>query len=104
MLRVFILLGFMVLSACAYSPTGALVSVPTMPVSTGSVVSAGSATQATKEGEASCWNILGIAAFGDCSIEKAKKNGGITEVITVDQENLGIIGLVYRAKTVVKGN
>lgn len=98
MLRVFILLGFMVLSACAYGPTNALVSVPTTPVS------AGSGKEATKQGEAVCWNILGIAAYGDCSIEKAKQNGSITEVVTVDQDNLGVLGLFYRTKIIVKGN
>ena len=98
MIRLFILSIFMLISACAWSPTGALVSLPKTPVS------AGPATHATKQGEAVCWNILGIAAYGDCSVETAKKKGGITEVSTVDQENLGILGLFYRTKIIVKGN
>jgi hypothetical protein len=38
----------------------------------------------SKTGEASCKSILAIVASGDCSIETAKKNGGITKVHHVD--------------------
>lgn len=98
MRRVLLLLVFLLMSACAYSPTAALVSMPKTPVS------ATSATQVTKEGEAVCWNILGIAAYGDCSIETAKKNGGIKEVVSVDQDNFSVLGLFYKTKIIVKGN
>lgn len=97
MLRMAILCLCILMSGCAWDTTTALVSVPTTPVS------AGPAVEATKTGEAVCWNILGIAAFGDCSVETAKKNGGISQVATVDQKNLGIIGILYRTTIIVKG-
>lgn len=98
MLRIFVLISFFVLGACAWGPTTALVSVPTTPVGAGSTV------QASKTGEAVCWNILGIAAWGDCGVEAAKKAGGINEIATIDQQNLGILGLFYKTTIIVKGN
>ena len=41
---------------------------------------------ATKHGRACAKNILGIVGSGDSSIEAAKKNGGITKVLSVDYE------------------
>ena len=40
----------------------------------------------TKRGRACAQNILGLVAQGDSSIEAARKDGGITQVMTVDQE------------------
>ena len=40
----------------------------------------------TKHGRACAQNILGLVAQGDSSVEAARKNGGITKVMTVDQE------------------
>jgi hypothetical protein len=54
----------------------------------------------TKTGEAMCVSILGLVAVGDCSIEAAKKNGGITKVNHVDWNVNNILG-VYGSYTVI---
>lgn len=48
-----------------------------------------------KVGQACAHNILGIAAFGDASIAAAKMNGGIDTVVSVDEEILNILGIIY---------
>ena len=49
-------------------------------------------------------NILGIAAFGDASIEEAKKHGSVRAVTHVDQHYENILGFYGRVCTVVYGN
>ena len=41
---------------------------------------------ATKRGKACAKNILGLVGSGDSSIEAAKKDGGITKVLSVDYD------------------
>ena len=96
-MRYIICLLLLILSSCAWSTEGALVSLPTTPVAAGENVGT------SKEGKAVCWNVLGIAAWGDCSVEAAKKAGGISKVATVDKENFGILGIVFKTTVVVKG-
>jgi hypothetical protein len=56
----------------------------------------------TKMGEACQKTIIGLISTGDSSIEKAKKNGGITKVASVDVEKSGF--LVYgKSCTIVRG-
>lgn len=52
-----------------------------------------SASAAVKMGRATCKSILGLVALGDCSIEAAKKAGGISRVAAADYEYLNFIGL-----------
>ena len=52
-----------------------------------------SAPAAVKMGRATCKSILGLVAIGDCSLEAAKKAGGISRVAAVDYEYENIIGL-----------
>lgn len=59
---------------------------------------------ATKEGEACASSLLGLIATGDASIETAKQNGDITEVISVDHKSTSILGLYATFCTIVKGN
>jgi len=54
----------------------------------------------TKTGEAQCISVMGLVAVGDCSIETAKKNGGITKVNHVDWNVKNILG-VYGSYTVI---
>lgn len=46
-----------------------------------------------KMGSACGFNILGILATGDISIENAKRNGGIRRVASVDKEVFSILGV-----------
>ena len=61
------------------------------------------ATAANKEGKACVQSILGWVATGDASVEAAKKNGGITEVASVDHTAKSILGIVGEWCTVVRG-
>ena len=48
-----------------------------------------------KSGKACAMGVLGLASWGDMSLEQAKKNAGITRVDTVDYETMSILGVVY---------
>jgi len=57
----------------------------------------------SKTGEAQCTSVLGMVAFGDCSIDTAKKNGGITKVNNVDWDVKNIMGIYGTYKVIVSG-
>jgi hypothetical protein len=44
----------------------------------------------SKKGEACVLNILSLVTIGDASIDKAKRDGGITQVSSVDHDIFGI--------------
>jgi hypothetical protein len=54
----------------------------------------------SKMGEAECSSILGLVAQGDCSIETAAQNGGISQIHHVDYKSTNILG-IYATFTVV---
>ncbi len=56
-----------------------------------------------KHGSASCVNVLGIIALGDCSIQAAMNNGGITKIQHVDHKSKSILSLVSWYTTDVYG-
>jgi len=58
----------------------------------------------TKEGRSKCISVLGIYAYGDCSVEAAKANGGIKNVQSVSHETSGIAFFYHRYSTIVKGD
>lgn len=60
-------------------------------------------TDGHKIGKATCTSVLGLVAMGDCSIEAAKKAGGITTVSHVDNETFNVLGVYAKFTTVVKG-
>lgn len=66
-------------------------------------VNATNAAQGTKKGEASCLNVLGIVAAGNCSIDEAAKNGGIKVIKTVDKKRSSVLGLYVKETTIVTG-
>jgi len=57
----------------------------------------------TKRGEATSMNIMGLVALGDCSLEAAMRDGGITTVYTVDHYLKCILGVYAEWTTVVTG-
>lgn len=66
--------------------------------------SATSSTSARKTGIACAKNVFGAFAWGDASIDAAKKNGGIKKVSSVDRDVFTIFGSLYsKSCTVVKG-
>lgn len=76
-------------------PTGLIYTETTIPVSGNG--------SGTKTGTAECKSILSIVAIGDCSVETAAKNGGISQVQSVDAKVFNILGLYGTYTTVVKG-
>ncbi|MBV1858305.1 MAG: TRL-like family protein [Nannocystaceae bacterium] len=48
-----------------------------------------------KQGQTCATGIMGMAAWGDMSIDTAKKTGGITRVDTVDYSSMRILGGAY---------
>ena len=65
-------------------------------------VAVGSAGGSSKVGEARAMGILGVVT-GDCSIETAMKNGGITKVHHVDSKTKNILGIYAEYITTVYG-
>jgi hypothetical protein len=57
-----------------------------------------------KVGKACGYNIFGIYAGGDMSIELAKYNGGITKVSSVNSSVFSIFGLIAKRCTIVSGS
>lgn len=86
------------LTGCATSvPVGALYTDVTLPAE------ATSNASANKVGKASCQSILVLVATGDCSIEAAKKNAGISEVTHVDWKAHNILGVIGTYTVTVHG-
>ena len=87
------------LSGCATSyPVGGIFTDVNLPVTATANVGKG-----VKSGEASCMSVLALVATGDCSIETAKKNGGISKVYSVDWKANNILGIIGNYKVIVTG-
>ena len=69
----------------------------TMPVSSSGPVTG------PKTGSATANVILGFSFGGDCSIEKAAADGGITKVATVKCKHTNVLGVYQSYKTTVSG-
>lgn len=63
-----------------------------------------STANADKVGEASATRILHLLSFGDCSIDAAMKNGGMTYVRNTDQRNISLLGLFEQTTTIAYGS
>ncbi len=88
-----------VLAGCATTqPIGSLFTDVSLPVGV-----TGEAT-GSKTGEATCASYLGLIATGECSIDVAKQNGGITKVSHVDWHAHNILGLIGHYKVIVNGD
>lgn len=53
------------------------------------------------QGKAKCKSILGLVSTGDCSIEAAKKAGGITTVSTIDYNTKSYVFGIYQSFEVI---
>ncbi len=88
------------LTGCATSyPVGGLYTDVNLPIA-----ATANNGDASKSGTATCQSILSLVAQGDCSIEAAKKNGGITKVHHVDWDANNILGIIGNYKLTVYGN
>lgn len=67
-------------------------------------LSTNNGVKATKEGKTCSYSILSLIAFGDATVNKAKADGDITNVASVDNTSFNVLGVYGRYCTVVKGN
>ena len=67
-------------------------------------VTATAAPGTSKTGEACVHNVLGLVAFGDASVEKAKKSADIKVVSSVDRDVFRLLGFYGKSCTLVKGD
>jgi hypothetical protein len=92
-----LLIGTGMLSGCASPmPVGVLYTELRLPITA-------TGAQGKKEGTAECKSIMALVAMGDCSIETAKKNGGISKVSNVDWEAKSVLGIIGEYKLHVYG-
>lgn len=98
-----LLVTFLVLAGCATTGLNSKTGLA-LYLSTIEPVTVTSSGKGSRVGHSCTQNILGIAAFGDASIDKAKKNGMIESVTHVDQYYDNLFGLYGRVCTVVYGN
>ena len=85
-------------------PVGAVYNGTKVPSVLDEVEVSGDNKAAPKVGRACTSGILGVAAWGDASIDAAKRAGGITSVHSVEYDVMAILGFVYvNACTVVHG-
>lgn len=66
-------------------------------------IALGSADAGEKAGEACVKSFFGMIAVGDASIETAKKNGGISEIYTINRSNFSVLGMYSKQCTIVRG-
>ena len=84
-------------------PTGSSYTGTTIPHAATRAEISGQGTTGDKAGEACATGILGIAAFGDASVDAAKKAGGISDVHSVEFRNMNILGLYSQGCTEIHG-
>lgn len=57
-----------------------------------------------KTGKSCASGVLGVASWGDMSLDGAKKAGGITRVDTLDYKTMDILGIIYQQHcTIITG-
>ena len=93
------LLAVGMLAGCASPfPTGVLYTELKLPVNV-----TGNGGKVPKVGTAECKSVLGLVATGDCSVEAAMKQGGITKIHHVDWDAKNVLGIIGEYKVVVYG-
>ena len=91
--------ALVMLSGCAMKPTQAIVFSNTTSPYMATAAASGSKVGVSE----TCVNVLGIAAFGDCSISTAAKNGEITTISTVDWKGANFLTIFSSGTTIVTG-
>jgi hypothetical protein len=105
--------GFAALCAVAALTLGCQYTAPVKPPMGGlfSSYSAPMSTQFTgqstpaKTGQASAESVLGLVAWGDCSLQTAAKNGGLATIDYCDYEYVNVVlGIYQKFTTKAHGN
>jgi hypothetical protein len=89
---------FVLMGCATMIPIGTLYTEQKLPMM---VTSNGGSS--SKIGRAQCTSIMGLIAWGDCSIAAAKKNGGIKKIYSVDWKVKNILGIYGTYDLVVTG-
>ena len=84
-------------------PVGSLYTGTQVPHGINRNETSGPGKSGDKHGEACATGILGAAAFGDASLDAAKKAGGVTEIHSVEFHGTNILGLYTQGCTEVHG-
>jgi len=84
-------------------PTGSLYTGTQVPHGININETSGAGKTGDKQGESCATGILGIAAFGDASLDSAKKAGGVTEIHSIEFHGTNILGIYTQGCTVVHG-
>jgi hypothetical protein len=84
-------------------PFGSLYTGVQSPHVTNRNETSGPGKSGDKAGEACATGILGLVAFGDASLDAAKKAGGITEVHSVEHHGTNILGIYVQGCTEAHG-
>jgi hypothetical protein len=96
---VFVVCAVFMLTACAtIIPIGGLYTDAKLPG-----IATSNSGASSKIGKAQCTSVLGLIAFGDCSIAAAKKNGCIKKVYSVDWDAKNILGIYGTYNVIVTG-
>lgn len=84
-------------------PSGSLYTGVTAPHGVDRAEISGTGKTGDKAGEACATGILGVAAWGDASIDAAKKAGGISDVHSVELRSFNILGIYTQGCTEIHG-
>lgn len=94
----------MILLGCGVGyPTGSLYTGIQVPHGVNRNETSGAGKSGDKHGEACATGILWAVAFGDASLDAAKKAGGITEVHSVEFHGTNILGIYMQGCTEAHG-
>lgn len=91
-----------ILLGCGY-PVGSLYTGTQVPHPVNRNETSGPGKSGDKHGEACATGILNAVAFGDASLDAAKKAGGVTEVHSVEFHGTNILGIYMQGCTEVHG-
>jgi hypothetical protein len=101
------LAALFVLSSCAQTSNGVTSGLYTSWKDRDPISRVDNNVVVNKKGESCVTNVLGLAAFGDSSIESAKKDGGLKNVAYVDRTYNAFwlyIPFFQKGCTIVNGN
>ena len=84
-------------------PTGSIYTGTQVPHGINRNETSGPGKTGDKKCEACATGILNLAAFGDASLDAAKKAGGVTELHSVEFHQTNILGIYTQGCTVVHG-
>lgn len=99
-------IALLLLTGCLGSgyPIGVIYNGTSMPHQMDRMESTGPGRTGDRWGQACATGIMGAVAWGDASLDAAKKAGAVTEVHSVEfKPTLVAFGIYYRACTVVHG-